>query len=1406
MKKFVLISVLFVAFFATFAQSPQSMSYQAIVRNGDGEVLANQNVSLRISILQGSISGTAVYVETHSVITNQFGLVNLSVGSGTIINGVFANINWADGPYFVKLELDDTGGSNYSDMGTSQLLSVPYSLFSQQTSSIPPGQNSGDMMYWNGSQWVFIAAGQHGQALFLCNGIPTWGGCLPIVTTNITTNITINSALSGGEVVNDGGTPVTARGVCWNTTGNPTIADFYTTDGTGIGIFVSSITGLSANTTYYVKAYATNSVGTTYGTEVSFNTSHDLPVVTTSAISSVTQTTATGGGEVTSDGGAIVTARGVCWNTSGNPTITDYHTSDGTGIGIFTSTITGLSANTTYFVKAYAINSVGISYGGEVIFTTSPAFPIVITFSVSSVTQTTASGGGEVISDGGSAVIERGVCWNTTGNPTIADFYTSNGTGIGTFASSITGLTANTMYFVKAYATNSAGTAYGEEFSFTTSPAFPSVTTTAISSVTQTAATGGGEVTSDGGAIVTARGVCWNTSGSPTIADTHTTDGSGTGTFTSSLTGLIANTQYFVRAYATNSAGTAYGNEIQFTTSAPAFNCGTSTISDYDGNNYNTVQIGNQCWMKENMKTTHFSDGTALVDGTSAGYISSDYTTKYWFVYDNNMTNKATYGLLYTWAAIMNGALSSSSNPSGVQGICSTGWHVPSDNEWKQMEILLGMTQSEADGIGFRGTDQGSQLKSTSGWFSGGNGTNTSGFTALPGGYRWYNGSFDAVSIYGFWWTASASNAANAWYRLLDYNYTKVYRYDDIKSNGFSVRCVKDISTQANLPSVTTGTITAITQTTVTGGGEVTSDGGAAVTARGVCWNTTGNPTITDFFTTDGTGIGIFTSSMTGLTANTMYFVKAYATNSAGTAYGEEISFTTSPSLPTVTTSNISAITQTTATGGGEVTSDGGAAVTARGVCWNISGSPVITDSHTTDGTGTGTFSSSLTGLTANTTYHVRAYATNSVGTSYGDEVTFTTSPSLPSVSTSNISAITQTTATGGGEVTSEGGAAVTARGVCWNTSGNPATTDSHTTDGTGIGTFTSSITGLIANTTYHVRAYATNSVGTAYGSDVTFTTSPSLPTVTTSNISAITQTTATGGGEVTSDGGAAVTARGVCWNTSGSPTIADTHTTDGSGTGTFTSSLTGLIANTQYFVRAYATNSAGTAYGNEIQFTTSAPAFNCGTSTISDFDGNNYNTVQIGNQCWTKENMKTTHFSDGTALVDGTNAGNIYGQYTTKYWFVYDNNISNKATYGLLYNWAAVMNGAASSNNNPSGVQGVCPTGWHVPSDAEWTILTNFLGGESVAGGKLKEAGTAHWFSPNTGATNESGFTALPGGYRDYTNWYSSINMTGYWWSSTEASYTLTWTRFIYSYSAQLYRSNLHKSYSHSVRCIRDN
>ena len=809
--------------------------------------------------------------------------------------------------------------------------------------------------------------------------------------------------------------------------------------------------------------------------------------------------------------------------------------------------------------------------------------PTLTTSAVTNITINSGTSGGLISKDGGAAVTARGVCWATTSSPVVSGSHTSNGTGTGSFTGEITGLTPNTPYHVRAYATNKVGTAYGTEVTFTTTPiVLATLTTTAISAITLTTAVSGGNVTADGGGAVTARGVCWATTTAPTITNSLTTDGTGTGSFTSNLTLLLPSTTYYVRAYATNSVGTAYGSELSFTT-----------------------------------------------------------------------------------------------NPVGV-------------------------------------------------------------------------------------------------------------------------------------PTVTTSDVTSITLTTAVAGGNVTADGGGAVTARGVCWATTVNPIIGALnTTTEGTGTGIFTSNLTGLLPGQVYHVRAYATNGTGTAYGNDITFTTNPVLvPTLSTTDATSITLTSAVSGGTITSNGGDLITISGICWATTPNPVATDSHTTDGTTTGTFPSTMTGLSAGTTYHVRAYATNSAGTAYGNDVSFTTTTTTATLTTAVPSTITYTSAISGGTITSNGGATITVSGICWNTTSNPVATDSHTTDGTLTGTFPSTMTGLSAGTTYHVRAYATNSAGTGYGNDLSFTTTAAtVPILTTAAITSPTLTTAISGGTITSNGGATITVSGICWATTSGPLATGSHTTDGTVSGTFASTLTGLSQGTQYFVRAYATNSVGTAYGNELSFNTK----------LADVDGNTYNTVTIGTQVWMAENLKTTKYNDAshTAIPNVTGDAAWAALNNAAYcWF--NNDIANKNIYGAMYNWFTLD----IANN---GGMYVCPTGWHAPSDLEFQTLELYLGipadtvglyGSrgtiSQAGNKMKN--TTGWLAGENG-TNTSGFSALPGGYRYAANGtFNDAADLAYWWTTTTVtSYALYRQLNGLTDAAEapnkprVYRANVDKQGGKYVRCVKD-
>jgi uncharacterized protein (TIGR02145 family) len=217
------------------------------------------------------------------------------------------------------------------------------------------------------------------------------------------------------------------------------------------------------------------------------------------------------------------------------------------------------------------------------------------------------------------------------------------------------------------------------------------------------------------------------------------------------------------------------------------------------------------------------------------------------------------------------------------------------------------------------------------------------------------------------------------------------------------------------------------------------------------------------------------------------------------------------------------------------------------------------------------------------------------------------------------------------------------------------------------------------------------------------------------------------------------------------------------------------------YHFRVKAENSLGTTYGDDLSFLTFP----------IDYDGNVYHYVIIGTQIWMVENLKTTKYSNGDLIGTTVPATlDISGETAPEYQWAYDGNESNVAIFGRLYTWPVVTDNRK-----------ICPTGWHVPSDDEWTMLTTYLGGIYVAGGKMKETGTIHWKSPNLGATNESGFTALPGGYHSDDGSFTSIGGDGHWWSSTS-----TWYRYIWSNSVHINADYSLNPFGFSVRCLKDN
>jgi uncharacterized protein (TIGR02145 family) len=718
----------------------------------------------------------------------------------------------------------------------------------------------------------------------------------------------------------------------------------------------------------------------------------------------------------------------------------------------------------------------------------------------------------------------------------------------------------------------------------------------------------------------------------------------------------------------------------------------------------------------------------------------------------------------------------------------------------------------------------------------------------------------------------------------------------------FLLSCKKDI-----IPVLETAEITNITSTSAISGGTINDEGSGAVLACGLCWNTSGSPTIENNKSTDNPGSGSFTSNITGLEPATKYYVRSYATNDAGTGYGKEstfttlgqapvassaeateisssgaklngtvnanylstqvifeygptnsygitlsadpgnvngnsvtsifgivtglapasvyhfrikatnslgttysgdLSFTTLSSVPVITTSEIINNTGTTVATGGNISYQGNSSVSLRGVCWSTTHSPTIQSNKTEDGTGMGTFTSLVAGLIPGTSYFIRAYASNNEGTGYGNELSFTTNAVPASLTTTAASGISATSATVGGNISNNGGAAISESGVCWSKSHNPVTTDNKIINSSAASSFSIVISGLRGSTEYYARAYAVNSAGTSYGNEISFTTtSPAFADLNTIIPSTMTTNSVVVTGVITSDGGADVTTRGICWGTSTYPTTAGDKTSEGTGTGTFTSSITGLTPDTKYYARAYTVTSWGTTYGNQVSFVTYA-------GTLSDLDGNTYYTLKMGTQLWMAENLKSTKFSNGDQIPTTTPATlSIVSEATPKYQWAPSGNENNISLYGRLYTGHAVLD----SRN-------VCPSGWHVPTANEWDTFTAYLsangfgfGGvsaniaKSIASSSAWLTTTSSWSTGYVGndlsLNNSSGFNGLPAGIRNANGEFCCLGGTASWWSCTVYSSDPAQLihYFILHVSPTITKHATTKHEASSVRCIKD-
>jgi uncharacterized protein (TIGR02145 family) len=615
----------------------------------------------------------------------------------------------------------------------------------------------------------------------------------PSVSTSTINSITKTTADVGGIVTGVGGSEVIDRGVFWGQSQNPDLTGTKIPIGNGAGSFSATLSGLSPLTTYYVKAYATNSAGTAYGNEIKFRTiggevgsvtDFEGNIYKTVVIGSQTWMAENLRTVKFNDGTNIpiipsmydwqpLTTPGCCWNNSG------------TGYGVF--------------YNWYSLETA--SNGGKNVCPEGWHIPSDVDWNILSEYL-----GGDFVAGG--KLKEEG-----TSHWSIPNSATTNESGFtalpGGMRNSIGVVSGGGLFgYWWTLSEDGVGSAWNRTLSHMnsisrlselknsglsvrclkdTEPfiAIPTLTTQEISDITLFAATSGGIISSDGGASITAKGICWSALPNPVITNNYkTNDGTGTGSFTSLISDLVANTTYYVKAYATNSAGTGYGNEISFKTTGGQ----TGKVTDVEGNTYSTITIGTQTWMAENLKTTSYNDNSKIpyvpyfmnwVNLTTPGYC--------W--YRDSPDN--IYGALYNWYSL-------DPQNNGSKNVCPVGWHVPTDDQWTVLTDYLTNNQYGFEGSG---DDIAKSLAAQSGWNSWVNagspgndmaGNNSSGFTALPGGYCSSGGIRLSSGTMGYWWTSSDSDVSSAWYRSLSYISSSVARSTINKNYGYSIRCLKD--------------------------------------------------------------------------------------------------------------------------------------------------------------------------------------------------------------------------------------------------------------------------------------------------------------------------------------------------------------------------------------------------------------------------------------------------------------------------------------------------------------------------------------------------------------------------------------------------------------------------------------
>ena len=751
MKKiYLIIAAIMLSITALMAQSPEKFSYQAVVRDAAGHLISNGTVNVRISILQSSPLGdNVVYLESHTVTTNLNGLLTLEIGGGNSIEGSFSDIDWANGPFFLKTEIDPDGNGTYAISSEQQLMSVPYALYAKKSEN---GFSGNIADYFNSSNLqdivdilsdaglatedAFQVLSISNDTLFLTNGgfvvlpagfsgdyneLTNKPNLAAVATSGSYNDLTDKPTLFSGNYNDLTNKPTLFSGNYNDLTNKPTIpaaqvnSDWNATS--GVAKILNKPTILSANDVQGMinnaiaplqqKIDSLESVVATYHAPITIKTilgGDRNSTMVTSRFSEETNMSA-------------ITSFGLCWSTSPNPTTSNSHVAgvleegdeeSGAYSRQYTCTMSSLTFGTQYYIRAYYVTATGTFYSPQRTFT--PSNYAVPTSGSKSIT--------------------------ITGDAWIYDYagafesYKNNWDGTLVINSGVTGKKVQI-----------------DQGTYSTEANYDSLSVYC--------------------------GTQW-------LAQFSGTNGS----ITNPIQGSNGVTSLTLK-FRTDGSNTNIGFAVHVTlVDAPCK--GTTSVTDYDLNHYPTIEIGTQCWMKTNLKCTHYANGNAISSTTSSASYYPGWDTT------------AVIGYYYNWAAAMKNTSSSSSTPSGVQGICPNGWHLPSNGEWTQLfNYLKGQSiywsnntsTYIAKAMAYPSYWTASNTNYTPGKDASTN--NKSGFGAVPTGCSEY-GDVTGFNIYAYFWSSTQSSSTNAYACTLSYNTPTVSTTAQAKTKALPVRCVKN--------------------------------------------------------------------------------------------------------------------------------------------------------------------------------------------------------------------------------------------------------------------------------------------------------------------------------------------------------------------------------------------------------------------------------------------------------------------------------------------------------------------------------------------------------------------------------------------------------------------------------------